>query len=410
MFDRYPVLSIIFPLIMGMIVANYSIDIVRFNNWLIFIVFAIIIIATSILFVLSLKKTKYIPYFSVASAFLFIFFGFIYEVKSMNDAQEEFGDKWRQSIYFNNKFQISKTKEIQSSIHNWYVKHGIDDQEGAILEAMTIGVKENLSKETKEFFSQAGVSHILALSGYHIGIIYFILQFVFLHRIVSYRWRTISHILTISFLWLYAFIAGMSPSLVRAVIMCSLLIVASIHTHQLLSINALALSALIMLLINPLLILHVGFQLSYMSMLGIYIIGLPLCQSYQSYTFIDRFIWCTICISLTCTIFTMPIVAYTFHRIPTLSIFSNIIITALTYLLIPLVILWVVCACPDSITQIINMLSNTILLTTKQISEIPHSTLYISPSQPAVILFYCLLAISLILIKGNNIADKKSYG
>ena len=379
--------------------AGYCFDIIKFNNWLIFSISIILAITAYLLFVLSKKETEYIPYFSIASALLLMSFGFIYELKSMNDAREEYGDKWRQSIYHDNKFQITQAKAIQSSIHNWYARHGIDGQEGAVVEAMTIGVKENLSKETKEHFAHAGVSHILALSGFHIGIIYTILQFVFLSRIVSYRWRMASHILTIIFLWLYAFIAGMSPSLVRAVTMCTLLIIASLHTHQLLSLNALALSALTMLLINPLFLLHVGFQMSYLSMLGIYIIGIRLCNIYQSYTFIDRFIWCTICISLACTIFTMPIVTYTFHTIPTLSIFSNIIITSLTYLLIPSVILWAIFLCPDFLTHIINYISHTILLTTQQISETPHSAIDLTPSLPVVILFYCLLAIVLITIK-----------
>lgn len=331
-----PLIRLTLPILFGMIAANFSFDILKWDNPFIFISFAIASITTAYIHYKHISTR----YFSLAIHISFALFGFIIALHSISKAQEKYGDKWEHSVYTDNPLRLQCAEPLRQSILRWYGNHGVQGPEAGIVEAMTIGEKRGLTKETRDNFSKAGVSHIIALSGFHVGLIYMILQVVFLGRIGIIRWHRASSILTLIALWLYAFVSGMSPSLVRAVIMCTVLTIASLRCHQILSFHSLCLAALITLLLHPLVLRHVGFQLSYMSMAGIYFIGIPLIDSYRSYTILDKFVWSTISITIGSILFTMPIISYTFDNITLMALPSNLAITILTYLLFLLFFVW----------------------------------------------------------------------
>lgn len=348
-------------------------------------------------------------YFAHISVLFFLLFATILCLRAVHKAKVEYGDKWQFSVYTDNPFQIPIATRLQQSLHQQMQSQGITGDEGAIIEAMTIGYKAELPKRIKEQFARAGVSHILALSGFHVGIIYIILQLVFLSRIVLYRWQWITQILTILMLWAYAFLAGMSPSLVRAVIMCTIFTISKLHTYKLLSLRALVIAAIIMFLIQPLLIFHVGFQLSYLSMLGIYLIGIPLCKLYTGYTFIDRTVWSTIIITLTCTLFTLPIVAYNFGQIPVLSIITNLIFLPLVYILFILMFLWIITFGMPLIGSYMLSISHRLLLVVKYVGDLPCSIIEFKPTIPAIILYYCILGIIVVVALRKQKANSLHY-
>lgn len=348
---------------------------------------------------LNVLKRLSSNYFGTISVLFFLLFATILCLHSVKNAKREYGDEWQFSVYKNNPFQLDIATKVQYSIHQWFIQQGITGDEGAIIEAITIGYKANISKETKNTFSKAGVSHILALSGFHIGIIYIILQFIFLSKIGPFKWQLASHFIVIICLWIYGFIAGMSPSLIRAVIMCTVLAISKLHTNKFLSIRALAVAAIILFLIEPLIIFHIGFQLSFLSMLGINVIGKHFCNLYAGYTFIDRFVWCTTIITITCTFFTLPIVAYNFGRIPLLSIFSNLIVTTLTYILFLLFFLWAISFGAPIFGSYLQQVSHDILTVTNHIAELPHSSIEWHPTILTIIIYYCLLGIFIICMR-----------
>lgn len=347
----------------------------------------------------ALKKPSYdYILLSVATIILLLFAATLY-YHSIKERKAEYGDRWKQSVYYVNPFQIDIATDIQHSIHEWNASHGITGEEGAIIEAMTIGYKGELSKDIKACFSRAGVSHILALSGFHISIIYVILELVFFARITRFRIRMAPRIFILFILWIYAFVAGMSPSLVRAVTMCTLFTIGKMRTDTLITFRVLIVSAVVMLLVEPLLIFHVGFQLSYLSMIGIYIIGVPLCGMYKGYTFIDRFLWCTLSLTLTCTLSTLPIVAYTFGQIPVLSIFTNIIITTLTYILYFFFVLYLFTFGSMTISSCMQDTAHYILIVVKHVSNLPYSVFEWHPSLPAVIFTYSIIGIIMVILR-----------
>lgn len=148
----------------------------------------------------------------------------------------------------------------------------LEDDVLAIISALTVGDKSKLTREIKATYNAAGASHILALSGLHIGILSMILSWLFypLRRVCGGKW--IASFLIVGLLWGFAFLSGLSPSVIRAVTMFSAYVVASIFSEDRFSgFSALTLTAFIMLIYQPMYLFDVGFQLSFMAVLGIFL-------------------------------------------------------------------------------------------------------------------------------------------
>lgn len=291
---------------------------------------------------------------------------------------------------------------MQERLSALYHSRGITGEEGAIIEAMTIGNKQDLTPELRRQYSRAGISHILALSGYHLTLIYAILELLLFGKIVTRRWRWISSVIILACLWLFALITGMSPSLTRATIMCSIMILSKIFYQESFSLNSLAFAAIVMLCINPLQVFDIGFELSFMSILGIIIIGKPVCDSLSGKSFTDSK-WKgilpkalgIIVITISCTLFTAPLVAYYFHQIPLLSVFTNLVISILTPLIMTMSIfwwmLWPLQGVQHLVTGILVWLVSAMNVTTGFVASMQWSTIEWQPNLLAVILFYVLL-------------------
>lgn len=283
----------------------------------------------------------------------------------------------------------------RSHLSEIYHEAGIGGDEGTIIEAVTIGDKRELTRSQRLQYAKAGVSHVLALSGYHLSLIYALLEIFFLSRFVALRWRWISHLLVLVVLWAFSWLAGMPPSLLRATIMISVMIVSGVFYRGGLSLNSLAIAALLMLMLNPLMLLDVGFQLSFVSMLGIIVIGLPVIRSFQGMNWIAYKVLPVIVITLVCTLFTAPLVAYYFHQIPLLSVVSNLCIT----LLIPLVLTvaslwWMSCLAPlvqPALTAILMGLVGTMNSIVDFVASIPMTTISWQPNLLGIMLFYIIL-------------------
>lgn len=365
------------------------------------ILFALTTLSTIHTYLLTKKKhTSSQPItlpFRISSSVLFLLFGCILMTHSVRKAQKTYSDEWRFSVYYESPFTTSSSKALQLSLHNLLTEHGISGQRGAIIEAMTIGYKKGITKETKDNFSRCGVSHVLALSGFHVGIIFMILQIAFLYYIRGTKPKKYAQLLCILILWVYAFISGMSPSIVRAVLMCSIFCMTSFRGADVISFNGLILSAFILICLQPLVLIHAGFQLSYLSMLGIYLIGIPMCKAYTPYCFIDKFLWCTTCLTICCTLFTLPVTSHLFKTIPLMSIPANIIVTTLTYIIFALFLLFIISFGAPPITEALLSLSDITNQVTTHIASIPYSTIDYQFSLPGILLYYSLLGILLIL-------------
>lgn len=217
-------------------------------------------------------------------------------------------------------------KSLRIDALNFFKKHGVSGEEFAVLQALTIGDKSLLDEDLKQSYSAVGATHILAVSGLHVGIIAMILGF-FLKPLDRKRYgKYIRALALVSFLWLYALVAGLSPSVTRATIMFTVLIVGQVFTRTVSTYNSLAFAAFIICLVNPIALYDAGFQLSFLAVLSIVFFYPRIKKLFYFKNRIANGIWNLVAVSVAANIGTFPVVIYLFHQFPVFFILTNVLI------------------------------------------------------------------------------------
>lgn len=194
----------------------------------------------------------------------------------------------------------------------------------AVLAAMTLGDKSALTADLKDDYSVAGASHVLALSGLHLGIIYAVLVFMF----SGFRRREVSLAVTVLSVWTYVFIVGMPPSVVRSAVMLTVYTFAAALNRDRMSLNALSFAAAVMLIVNPLCVYDVGFQMSFLAVLSIIIYFPTLCRIMPERWKRIRpawWLWQLCAVSVAAQIGVAPLVAFYFGRFSCYFLLTNLI-------------------------------------------------------------------------------------
>ncbi len=211
-----------------------------------------------------------------------------------------------------------------------YRQLGFTGDELAVLSALTIGDKTELSESVRESYSIAGASHILALSGLHIGLLYAFLFFIL--RPVARKGRTGRCVRSVSLLvllWAFAFFTGLSPSVVRSVTMFSILALADIFGRQPFSLNTLAATAWFMLLCNPTGLFDVGFQLSFLAVASILLIQRLVYRLFTVRNRVGKSVWGLMSVSIAAQIGTAPLVMFYFSRFSVHFLLTNLLVIPL---------------------------------------------------------------------------------
>ena len=214
----------------------------------------------------------------------------------------------------------------------------IGEQDFAVIAAMAMGDKSALSQETKEAYSISGTSHILAVSGLHIGIIF---QLIIL-LLGGKRRSKLTIILSTTIVWAYVIFIGFPASAVRAATMLSIYSMVLLSLRPDPTLNTLALAYIIMVLVNPFNIFDIGFQMSFLAV-GSILLFYPLffCLL-SSHSNIIRAIWGLFCVSLAAQIGTLPLIVFYFGRISCYSLITSFIaIPAATLILYLCVLLFI---------------------------------------------------------------------
>lgn len=215
-----------------------------------------------------------------------------------------------------------------------YRAQSSDDEQYAVLAAMTLGDKSALTKELRETYSVTGASHVLALSGLHLSIIYLLL-----FRLTFGRRRFLfSQIAIILSIWAFAFLTGLSTSVVRSATMISVYALFSVAGRHRSPVNLLCFTAIVMLLVSPSSLYDIGFQLSFSAVLAILLL-MPLFESFfpENYLVkhpIVRYIYNMVGVSVAAQIGVAPLIAYHFGRFSTYFLLTNfLVIPAATIIL-----------------------------------------------------------------------------
>ena len=200
-------------------------------------------------------------------------------------------------------------------------------EELGIIQALLLGQRNDISEDTYNNYKNAGAVHILAVSGLHIGILLMLLQFLFRPLERLRHGKTLKLGLIVLLLWAYAFLAGMSASVVRAVTMFSFVAYALYLNRPSNTFNILALSMFFILLaFDPNLLFQVGFQMSYAAVFAIVWIY-PLLQKFWSpKKYLVQKIWQLLSVSIAAQLGVLPISLYYFHQFPGLFFVSNLLV------------------------------------------------------------------------------------
>jgi competence protein ComEC len=206
--------------------------------------------------------------------------------------------------------------------------HG--QREQAIASALVLGVTDGLDNELLNAYASTGTMHILAVSGLHISILYFILLWMLspLQKLPGGKW--VVPIAGILVMWMYAFITGLPPSVLRAVTMFSFLAVARLWARNANVFNTLAVSAFCLLLFDPFLIRSVGFQLSYLAVLGIVYLYPRILVLCEPSSWIMTEVWKMTAVSIAAQAATFSLGLLYFHQFPNLFLLSNLLVVPLS--------------------------------------------------------------------------------
>lgn len=294
-----------------------------------------------------------------------------------------------------------RAARIQHRIVEELERAGFSDRELAVASALMAGERNLIDPQTREIFAKSGAMHVLAISGLHVGILYFVLLYIlgFAERI-KYG-RTIRALVILTLIWSYALITGLSPSVTRASIMFSFFLVGDMLQRRGEALNILAASALLMLVIHPWLIRSAGFLLSYMAVVAIILfyphirkMGATGCSFWNS-------VWSLIAVSIAAQAGTAPLSVYFFHQFPVLFPLTNLLVIPLVTLIIYVSLIWIVVLPVPVLSTLtgaaLKSLVTLLLDVVVRVRQIPFSSLTGLYITPVMVVLLGLIIFSLFL-------------
>lgn len=287
----------------------------------------------------------------------------------------------------NYKAVFQKAQDQQETLTRRLHDAGLSEESLPTSSALLLGNKTGLSKETRRKYAQVGASHLLALSGMHLGIIYGIMYLLFVRRIrySEWKWFWLPPILLV--IWGYAFVAGMPISLVRACIMFSLATIATLAQDDTPPLHILAVSALTILLFKPDALFEIGFQLSFVAVFFI----LTLYQPIKEKLGIRNKVAKLLLLSIVAQLGTAPLSIYYFHTLPLTGAIVSVVLIPLTTIIIylGLLVLVIPAGCLAWLLTIAIKVQNRIV---DSVADIPYTTISnLHPAWWQVLLVYLLL-------------------
>jgi len=204
----------------------------------------------------------------------------------------------------------------------------------SIARAMILGIRTDMDDEMRTAYANAGAMHILAISGLHVGIIYGFLALILAPLRNTRKGKYVFTVVILSILWSYALLVGMSPSVMRASVMFSLIAIGQAFYRTPDIFNTIAFSALLLLIINPFQLFEVGFQLSYLAVLGIVLIFRNVNSWVSSKYWIINKVWAITSVAIAAQLMTFPLALHYFHNFPNLFFFSNLIVIPAAFIIL----------------------------------------------------------------------------
>ncbi|MGZ4059285.1 MAG: ComEC/Rec2 family competence protein, partial [Bacteroidia bacterium] len=223
---------------------------------------------------------------------------------------------------------------LRNRLLNVLIENHLTGDEFSVGAALLLGYVDKLDADIISAYASTGALHVLSVSGLHVAIVYIVFSWcLFFLDKIRYG-PIIKAVLLILFLWFYAALTGLSPSVLRAATMFSFIIIAKTFNRNTNIYNTLAASAFFLLLINPYLIMDVGFQLSYLAVVGIVYIHPKIKNWFQPKNWLFKQIWGITAVSIAAQIATFPLGLHYFHQFPNYFLLSNLVVIPISTVII----------------------------------------------------------------------------
>ena len=278
-------------------------------------------------------------------------------------------------------------------------KLGVQGEEYSVAAAILLGYDDSLPQELRQKYVAAGAMHILCVSGLHVGVIFMVFSYMLAFLDNRKKWQYVmKNCVLFVLIWFYALIAGLAPSILRATIMLSFVIVGNMINRKGVLLNSLAASAFILLCVNPANLFDVGFQLSYVAVIGIVVLQVPISKViYSKYKIVNK---------IAAQIATAPFTIYYFHQFPIYFWLSNLFMTPISSVVIMggmiMLLIFFVPYVNVAVALIVSKMIYVMNFGVSWIESLPYSIikgLYVNDIQFVVLLIALLLLLLLIECK-----------
>ncbi len=220
---------------------------------------------------------------------------------------------------------------------------GLNAEAHSLSAAMTLARRELLSEEVIKSYRASGTSHIMALSGMHMGIVLLLVWWLVLPFAVAHRGHLVSSVVAIVVIWLFAVMAGLGDSILRAAWMFSLLQLSLLFSKRYGSLNSMCTTLLLMLAFDPFALYDLGFQLSFISVAVIVVVAAPLTRHIHLRPFLLDVAVKSIIVSFVATAAVTPIVSHYFGYLTLMSPISTLVLLPTLIAIICATLLWILC-------------------------------------------------------------------
>ena len=303
-------------------------------------------------------------------------------------------------------------KRSQYFLYQQYRKMGIEGKELGIISALTLGYREDLDKDVQRAFSASGAMHVLAVSGLHTGIVWGIVMWILtLGGLYKPLWedkfrRWLLNISTIVLIWAYAFLTGLSPSVMRSALMLTFWALSSLLEQQTSRWNPLLAAAVVILIVNPLALWSVSFQLSFAAVAGIMLFGSSMQQAVVSKGRVWQSVSGLLIVSLAAQLGTMPLTLHYFGQTSNYFALTNLIVVPMAGILLSLgfstlAMSW--CAVGEWLGLATKWCTWLLNQAVQWIESLPYSTTHMHLSEWGVIGLYGAIICGLLMMRGGKV-------
>lgn len=225
--------------------------------------------------------------------------------------------------------------QVRDRLLDYCRRSGVAGEEGAVFSALALGYKEGLDEEVRQQYSISGASHVLALSGLHVGVLCMVVSSVMGLFLSGRGGWILRQWLVVAVVWAFVFVVGFPVSAVRAAVMYSLLVLSGSFDCDGVPLNSLSLTAFCMLVYNPFYLFDVGFQMSFMAVAALFLFLswvkglLP-----RSRHAVVRYVWGVTAVSLVAQVGVAPLILYYFSRFSPYALLVNLWVVPLTYVIV----------------------------------------------------------------------------